>query len=552
MAKGNVAQKPSQNGTDEFTASTLDDRIFRQLVDSIRDYEIILLDTGGQVMSWNEGARCLKGYSEEEILGRHFSCFYTQDDIAQGKPEMELKMALASGRIEDLGWRVRKDGSRFWANMILQPIRDQEGNLVGYAKMARDMTERKAADDALVESDERFRALIAAIENYAIILLDIYGKVVTWNDGAEQLKGFKAEEIIGQSLSRFYLDEDVQAGLPTEHLKMAASRGRVEVSGLRKKSNGSTFLAKVILTSMRDEAGKLKGFTKFTQDITEKDRIENTIGQTVSKLAALSSQMAAVASEQLAGIQIQASSISETASATDEISQTIAQTADRSKEVAEITGVTVKISKDGCDAVKNAIGSMEKVQEEVESIASNILALAEQAKDIGEIITTVNEIAEQTNLLALNAAIEAARAGEHGRGFSVVASEIKALADQSKKSTHQVRQILSDIQKATNRAVMSTEEGTRSAKSAVKIVSQAGETITSLGEAIEKASQVAIQIAAATGQQVIGMNQIQQAIGSIDEVTRSYLESNRQTEQSTQELSTLATDLRSLVKSEHD
>lgn len=552
MAKGNVAQKPSQNGTDEFTASTLDDRIFRQLVDSIRDYEIILLDTGGQVMSWNEGARCLKGYSEEEILGRHFSCLYTQDDIAQGKPEMELKMALASGRIEDLGWRVRKDGSRFWANMILQPIRDQEGNLVGYAKMARDMTERKAADDALVESDERFRALIAAIENYAIILLDIYGKVVTWNDGAEQLKGFKAEEIIGQSLSRFYLDEDVQAGLPTEHLKMAASRGRVEVSGLRKKSNGSTFLAKVILTSMRDEAGKLKGFTKVTQDITEKDRIENTIGQTVSKLAALSSQMAVVASEQLAGIQIQASSISETASATDEISQTIAQTADRSKEVAEITGVTVKISKDGCDAVKNAIGSMEKVQEEVESIASNILALAEQAKDIGEIITTVNEIAEQTNLLALNAAIEAARAGEHGRGFSVVASEIKALADQSKKSTHQVRQILSDIQKATNRAVMSTEEGTRSAKSAVKIVSQAGETITSLGEAIEKASQVAIQIAAATGQQVIGMNQIQQAIGSIDEVTRSYLESNRQTEQSTQELSTLATDLRSLVKSEHD
>ncbi len=550
MAKGSVMQNQNNGEVENFFVSKLEDRIFRQMVDSIRDYEIIVLDTKGRVMSWNEGARCLKGYSEEEILGRHFSCFYTTEDVAQGKPEAELKMALTTGRFEDLGWRVKKDGSHFWANMILQPIRDDEGTLVGYCKMARDLTEKKQADDAMAESEARFRALIAAIENYAIILLDVDGTVVTWNDGAQQLKGFRAEEIIGQPVSKFYLDEDVHSGLPAQHLKMAASQGRLEVSGWRRKRDGSKFLANIIFTAVRDETGKLKGFTKFTRDITESDRIENAIGQIVSKLAALSSQMAVIASEQLSGIQIQASSVSETASATDEISQTIAQTADRSKEVAEITGETVKISKDGCEAVKDAIGSMEKVQEEVESIASNILALAEQAKDIGEIITTVNEIAEQTNLLALNAAIEAARAGEHGRGFSVVASEIKALADQSKKSTHQVRQILSDIQKATNRAVMSTEEGTRSAKSAVKVVSQAGETITTLGEAIDRASQVAIQIAAATGQQVIGMNQIQQAIGSIDQVTRSYLESNRQTEQSTQELSNLATDLRSLVKTE--
>lgn len=549
MAKGSVMNKPGA-ADEKSIVSAVEDRMFRQMVESIRDYEIIVLDTTGRVMTWNEGARNLKGYSESEILGRHFSCFYTPEDLAEGKPETELKVAKATGRFEDLGWRVKKDGSRFWANMILQPIRDEHGTVLGFAKMARDLTEKKLADDKMLESETRFKALIDAIENYAVILLDADGTVLTWNDGAQQLKGFRAEEIIGQPVSKFYLDEDVQSGLPAQHLKLTATQGRMEISGWRRKRDGSKFLAKVIFTAMHDENGNLKGFTKFTQDITESDNIDRTIGSIVAKLAALSSQMATVASEQLAGIQIQASSVSQTASATDEITQTITQTADRSKEVAEITGVTVKISRDGCDAVKDAIGSMEKVQEEVESIASNILALAEQAKDIGEIITTVNEIAEQTNLLALNAAIEAARAGEHGRGFSVVASEIKALADQSKKSTHQVRQILSDIQKATNRAVMSTEEGTRSAKSAVKVVSQAGETITTLSEAIDKASQVAIQIAAATGQQVIGMNQIQQAIGSIDQVTRSYLETNQQTEQSTQELSNLATELRSLVKSE--
>jgi len=262
--------------------------------------------------------------------------------------------------------------------------------------------------------------------------------------------------------------------------------------------------------------------------------------------------LSAITSDQLAGIQVQATSISETASATDEVSQTIAQTAERSREVADISAETVKSSKVGCDSVQEAIGSMEKVQREVESIASNILALAEQAKDIGEIITTVNEIAEQTNLLALNAAIEAARAGEHGRGFSVVASEIKALADQSKRSTSQVRQILSDIQKATNRAVLSTEEGTRSAKCAVNVVSKAGDAITVLASAIDQASQVTVQIAAAAGQQVVGINQIQQAITSIDDVTKSYLTTNRQTEQTTRELSVLANELRSLVKEIND
>lgn len=548
--KATIERTANDERQDGDSTSAVNDEIFRQLVQSIADYEIIILDVQGRVVTWNEGARRLKGYTESEIVGRHFSCFYPQEDVAAGKPELELQVALSTGRFEDAGYRLRKDGSRFWASMILQPLRDKNGALVGFAKMARDLTERKLNEDMIAESEARFRALIDAIENFAIILLDANGMVVTWNDGAQQLKGFKANEIIGQHVSRFYLADDVQKGLPATHLAMAAAQGRLELTGWRGKRDGSTFLASIIFTAIRDEQGNLKGFTKFTKDVTEEQALKDTISQIVTKLASAANQLEIIGAEQLAGIQIQATSISQTASATDEVSQTISQTADRSREVAELTSETVKISKSGCDAVQEAIGSMEKVQTEVESIASNILALAEQAKDIGEIITTVSEIAEQTNLLALNAAIEAARAGEHGRGFSVVASEIKALADQSKRSTSQVRKILGDIQKATNRAVMSTEEGTRSAKAATRVVSQAGDTIDVLAHAVDKASQVSIQIAAAAGQQVIGINQIQQAMTSIDEVTRSNVDANKQTEQSTRELSNLAAELKALIKAD--
>jgi len=197
--------------------------------------------------------------------------------------------------------------------------------------------------------------------------------------------------------------------------------------------------------------------------------------------------------------------------------------------------------------VEESVSGMGKVSEQVQSIAENIMALAERAQAISEIVATVNDIAEQTNLLALNAAIEASRAGESGKGFAVVASEVRALADQSKKATAQVRQILGEIQKATNGAVMSAEEGTRSVAAVIKVVNDAGETIRVLTDTIAEAAQGTKQISASAGQQATGMAQIHQAMKSIDASINQNLASTKQAERATQDITILGEQLSVMV-----
>src|SRR5205823_7209268 len=196
--------------------------------------------------------------------------------------------------------------------------------------------------------------------------------------------------------------------------------------------------------------------------------------------------------------------------------------------VGEAVGRTLEVGRSGRQAVEDAITALVAVREQVEGTAGNILALAEQAQAIGEIIATVNDIAEQTNLLALNAAIEASRAGEHGRGFAVVAGEVKALAEQSKKATAQVRQILGEIQKATNTAVLSTEEVTKGVAAALRVNEQTGETIGALADALGDAARASAQIVASAGQQATGIGQIHQAMQNIDQVARQNASATRQ------------------------
>jgi len=254
-------------------AQTSDGR-YRLLVEAITDYAIYMLDREGRVTSWNPGARRFKGYEADEIIGQHFSTFYTEVERSQNIPALALAEAERTGRFEREGWRVRKDGTQFWAHVIIDAIRSPEGNLVGFAKITRDLTERRAAEIKLRESQEQFRLLVQSVTDYAIYMLDAGGHVASWNAGAQRIKGYSPEEIIGRHFSNFYTEADRTAGLPRVGLETATREGRWEHEGQRVRKDGTTFWAHVVIDAIRDDDGKLVGFAKVTRDITERREAE--------------------------------------------------------------------------------------------------------------------------------------------------------------------------------------------------------------------------------------------------------------------------------------
>ncbi|RCJ09693.1 PAS domain-containing sensor histidine kinase [Cupriavidus necator] len=268
------AGEPSDGRSHDIRADLLPDVPYQTLVDSVQDYAIFTLDVGGHVSSWNKGAARIKGYAREEILGKHFSQFYTPDAIARNWPQTELKAAAEQGRFEDEGWRVRKDGSRFWANVVITALKDAEGRLIGFAKVTRDMTERRRVAEALRQSEETLRLLVEGVKDYAIFMLDPDGHIVSWNSGASYIKGYRRDEIIGRHFSVFYPQEDVAAGKPSRHLALARRVGRVEDEGWRVRKDGSLFWANVTLTAVYDESRTLRGFAKVTRDMSERRRRE--------------------------------------------------------------------------------------------------------------------------------------------------------------------------------------------------------------------------------------------------------------------------------------
>ena len=260
--------------------------LHRLLVESVQDYAIFALDPDGYILSWNAGAERFKGYTADEIIGKHFSIFYPQEKIASGFPEYELREAARTGRFEDEGWRLRKDGTRFWASVVLTALRDHTGTLVGYAKVTRDLTERRATDEALRLSEERFRLIVQGVRDYAIFMLDPTGHVATWNDGAQRIKQYSADEIIGKHFSIFYPPEKIAEQFPQYELREAERTGHFEDEGWRLRKDGSRFWANVVITALRDADGHLIGFSKVTRDLTERRASEERAIEDARRVAA--------------------------------------------------------------------------------------------------------------------------------------------------------------------------------------------------------------------------------------------------------------------------
>lgn len=257
---------------------------YRLLLDAITDYAIYMLDPEGHVSSWNSGAQRFKGYTEEEILGEHFSRFYTDTDRATSLPQRALRIAAEEGRFEAEGWRVRKDGERFWAHVVIDPIRSPQGEILGYAKVTRDLTERRNAEQELRSSEQQFRLLVEGVTDYAIYMLDPRGSITSWNHGAERIKGYTREEILGNHFSRFYTPEDIDLDVPGTALSTAARHGRFETEGWRVRKDGSRFWAGVLIDAIHDDSGAVIGFAKITRDITEKREAQRALDRAREEL----------------------------------------------------------------------------------------------------------------------------------------------------------------------------------------------------------------------------------------------------------------------------
>jgi PAS domain S-box-containing protein len=262
---------------DRLTASLSDEGRYRLLVEAVTDYAIYMLDADGVVSSWNPGARRFKGSAPEDIIGHHFSRFYSEADRATGLPERALRLAREEGKFESEGWRIRKDGTRFWAHVIIDPVRSAQGDVIGFAKITRDLTERKLAEESLRRSEVQFRMLVQGVTDYAIYMLDAEGRISNWNEGARRIKGYTAEEIVGQHFSRFYTEEDRAAGIPWRALDIAERTGRFEQEAQRVRKDGTRFWAHVVIDPIRDDMGGIVGFAKITRDITERRETQQAL-----------------------------------------------------------------------------------------------------------------------------------------------------------------------------------------------------------------------------------------------------------------------------------
>jgi diguanylate cyclase (GGDEF)-like protein/PAS domain S-box-containing protein len=251
---------------------------YGRLIESLTDYAIFSLSTSGFITSWNSGAQFTFGYEAKEALGHHYALIFTDDDVASGRPERELSAAITRGKESCDGWHVRKDGSRLWCTDTVQPLRDAAGSVVGFTKIVHDTTQKHLAGELLRESEERLRLLIEGVTDYAIFSIDVTGRILLWNSGAEKLFGYTAEQIVGKSFALLYTADALSGDIPSIELQTAAIDGQATDEAWHVRRDGSLFFASGQMKRLEpDPDGNPRGFVKIAHDITERVKVEEAM-----------------------------------------------------------------------------------------------------------------------------------------------------------------------------------------------------------------------------------------------------------------------------------
>lgn len=258
--------------------------LYKKMIEEIQDYAIILMDENGIILNWNKGAQKIKGYREEEIVGKHFSIFYLPEDLEVNLPGKLMTEARETGRAAHEGWRKRKDGSRFWGSITITAVHDDNDTIIGFSKVTRDLTDKKKTEDTLRMSEERYHQMIAEVQDYAIILLNADGVIENWNTGAEHIKGYKSEEIIGKHFAIFYTTEDLADGLPYRLLKEARSKGKAVHQGWRVRKDGTRFWGNIAITALHGKDNSVIGFSKVTRDLTQQKLADDRLAIYMAEL----------------------------------------------------------------------------------------------------------------------------------------------------------------------------------------------------------------------------------------------------------------------------
>jgi len=268
------ATDAARTPVDDGTVDTGLEDMAQRLLESVQDYAIFMMNTEGFVTSWNLGAQRIKGYEAHEAIGRHFSMFYLPEAIDRGWPAEELRRATLIGKYEDEGWRIRKDGSRIWANVVITAVRDERGTLLGFSKVTRDLTERRRHEEELREREESLRLLVEGVRDHAMFLLDPAGCIRTWNEGARVVLGFAADDVLGRDASVLLSLEEKLAGKWAAEFASARCAGFFMTKGWRHRADGSRVWAESSTTELKDGAGAIRGYVQIVRDLSEQRRVE--------------------------------------------------------------------------------------------------------------------------------------------------------------------------------------------------------------------------------------------------------------------------------------